>query len=71
MTEEEERQLLREKIATYTDLDFSRETLEQLRWLVDRYDRAARLFAEKGRMAAMSYGEPRQEAPAPEADREK
>lgn len=67
MTEADERQLLIKKIASYTDLDPSQETLEGLRWLADRYERAARLYAEKGRMAAMAYGEPRQEQP----DREK
>lgn len=53
MTEEEERKALLARIEVYTDLDFSSETLKNLRWFADTYDLAARLTRERGRLGAM------------------
>ena len=55
LTEEDERRLLSERIAAHTDREFVQETLEQLRWIVERLEYGAHLTAQKGRLAALSY----------------
>ncbi|WP_322994046.1 hypothetical protein [Castellaniella sp.] len=71
MTEDEERQLLLKRIAVYTDLDASQETLADLRWLAETYELGARLTRERGRLGAIWSGLPRDGSADPETDREK
>lgn len=53
MNEEEERKALLARIAVYTDLDASGETLKNLRWIADTCDLGARLIRERGRLGAI------------------